>query len=415
MPESSPTIASTLGGVKQQLEAAIHTLESPQIALALQEHLHNPDSLPNAPLTQLSAEVVDTAERLQHLLIPSVSLLADGFFGYLLTKALWTAVDANVPDMLQQHGPLDAHELGSRCNVQPVRLSQVLDMLVKFGLLEYNIVTRQYSNNRASALLTHDHWTQWHRWSDLYGTDFFDASRAMPQAIKAGESLSAAQIEYGTNLSLFEFFSEQGRIEKFHATLGAGALAQGPGLAIDYPWGEIGTETLVDLGAGSGAFLASILRAHPALSGRYFDLQHAVDMARPKFLEVGGEFSDVGDRIVGLEAGDFLTAVPSASVYTMKWCLHDWLDENVIRVFKNIRASMLPGPHSRLIVLEGVKQPGRSSRIPNYGDLVMMITANGKERSVQEWTSLAKIGGWKLHHIYPIRRAWLSAIELRPA
>ena len=295
-----------------------------------------------------------------------------------------------------------------------MRLGQVLDTLVNFGIFSYDQTTGRYANNRASALVNHSHWTQWHRWSDLYGTDIFDVSRALPDAVKAGETRSAVQIAHNTDLSMFEYFSTQGRISKFHGTLGAGAIAQAPGLSVDYPWHEVADQTVVDIGAGSGEFLAGVMRAHPRMKGVYFDLPHAVDMVRPHFEPGTGKFADIVDRMVGLLAGNFLERVPPSAVYTMKWCLHDWLDEHVVRILQTIRDCLVVAPGSRLIVLESVKKPGRSSRIPNYGDLVMLITANGKERSEKDWASLAEQGGWQLHRIYPVRRAWLSAIDLRP-
>ncbi|OJJ45945.1 hypothetical protein ASPZODRAFT_68902 [Penicilliopsis zonata CBS 506.65] len=408
------SITATLQDARQKVDEAIAALQAPQVAAVLDNALHNPEQLPDPALMQLSGDVVDRLEQLQMLLIPSVSLLADGFFGYLLTKALWTAIDARVADHLQQ-GPMTAAALGEKCGVQPVRLAQVLDTLVNFGIFSFEAATGVYANNRASALVTHDHWTQWHRWSDLYGTDIFDVSRAMPAAVRAGETRSAVQIAYNTDLSMFEYLAAQGRIAKFHATLGAGAVAQAPGLAVDYPWAEVAHTTVVDIGAGSGEFLAGLMRAQPAMRGVYFDLPHAVEMVQPHFFGEGAKFADLAGRMDGVVAGSFLDSVPASSVYTMKWCLHDWLDDEVVRILQTVRASIVVAPGSRLVVLEGVKKPGRSARIPNYGDLVMMITANGKERSEQDWAALAGRAGWTLHRIHPIRRAWLCAIDLRPA
>lgn len=74
-------ISSTLEGIRQKVNEAIDSLQSPEISKVLEDELHNPEQLPNAALMQLSADVVDRLEQLQMMLIPSVSLLADGFFG----------------------------------------------------------------------------------------------------------------------------------------------------------------------------------------------------------------------------------------------------------------------------------------------------------------------------------------------
>lgn len=292
-----------------------------------------------------------------------------------------------------------------------------MDTLINWGIFASTRNadgTILFNNNRVSDLLRRDHWTQWHLWTDLYGNDFYNVARSMPAAVKIGEARSAAQIEYGTEMDLFEYLAKEGLMEKFHKTLGAGAIAQAKGLAVDYPFQEVEGETLIDIGGGSGAFLVELLRTYPNLKGNMLDISSVIDNVTSAFRSPDGKFADVGDRVPDLIKGNFLEAVPASSVYTMKWCLHDWMDEDVVTVFKNVRRSIVESPVSRFLVFESVKEPGRSSRLPRHGDLIMMITVNGKERSREDWHRLAAAGGWRVESITPIRRAWPCAIDLRP-
>lgn len=323
-------------------------------------------------------------------------------------------MDSRVADLLQLHGPLSAEELEKLCGIQALRLRQLMDMLVHHNIFTHDVSRKTYDNNHVSLLLCHDHWTQWHLWADLYGNDFFDVSRSMPQAVRLGEKRAAAQVEYNTELNIFDFLSQQGLIGKFHRTLGAGAVAQSLGITVDYPWEEIGSEPFIDIGAGSGEFLTSLLRAHPSMVGSYLDLQHAVDMVTPDFRKPDGKFADVSDRVREIYAGDFLKEVPKSRIYTMKWCLHNWSDEEVVKILQNVRKGMIVSPVSRLLVLESVKQPGRTSRLPHFGDLIMMITTNGQERSVDDWHRLAELAGWHVEKMYSVRRAWPMIIDMRP-
>ncbi|KAI9874634.1 MAG: hypothetical protein M1830_009533 [Pleopsidium flavum] len=412
--ESIAQVIQLLDGLNGKVEEVLKQLESPRFATLLEEKLHDPDHLPDRQLEAMSSQVVDSMDKLQLRLVPSVMLLADGFFGYLFSKALWAVVDARVPDVLAEKGPLTAVELGLRVGIQPKRLSQLLDTLINNGIFLYNSSTNRYSSNRTSRLLCRDHWTQWHLWADLYPNNFFDISRSMPQAVKIGEARTAYQIEHETEQNMFDHLSEQGLIGKFHNTLGAGAIAQARGFSIDYSWAEIGSEHFVDIGGGSGAFLASILREHPNMTGSLLDLQHVVDAITPEFRQPTGKFFDVGPQVRDLLVGDFLKQVPPAPVYTMKWCLHDWMDADVVTILKNVRRSIVPSPVARFVILESVKQEGRSGRLPRYGDLIMMITVNGKERSQSDWEMLAHSSGWRVERIVHIRRAWPCAIDLRP-
>ncbi|RHZ44672.1 O-methyltransferase gliM [Aspergillus thermomutatus] len=400
-------IVNELRELQAHVQRVQSSIESPEIQAWLNEQLHHPDQLPDKELEQLALDVVDSMDKLQQQLVPSVSLLTDGFFGrhcrvvyiayvltkakpgYLNSKALWTVVEAQVADRLAENGPQPVSTLGLRCGIQPERLAQLLDTLANNGIFAYNAADDTYSNNRASLLLCHDHWTQWHLWADLYPNEFFDVSRAMPQAVKLGESRTAAQIAYGTELDLFEYLAKEQKLAKFQKTLGAGAVAQARGLTVDYPWQEIGSEPILDIGGGSGAFLASLLRPH-------------------------GRFSDIGSRVQQLLVGDFTKQIPPSSVYTMKWCLHDWVDDDVLTILKNVRRSIVPSPVSRFLVVESIKSPGRSGRLPRYGDLIMMITCNGKERSLEDWERLGQLAGWRIQQVHRVRRAWPCIIDFRP-
>lgn len=45
----------------------------------------------------------------------------------------------------------------------------------------------------------------------------------------------------------------------------------------------------------------------------------------------------------------------------------------------------------------------------------MWISTNGQERTLKDWSSLAEASWWILHRVFPLRSAWFSAIEFRPA
>lgn len=400
--------------LKTNIDRINQNLQSRGVLEELNARLHDPDQLPDEHLVKLSSELIDGMDQLQLMLAPSVSLLVDGFFGFLNSKVLLTVVEARVPDHLAKHGSLPASELGSICGIQPLRLGQLMDTLVNNGIFAHDRELDVYSNNRASRLLCRDHWTQWHRWVTLYPDEMFDISRSMPQAVRLGEDRNAAQLEHGTELDIFEYFSRIGKLPKFQSTMGAGAIAQSKGLTVDYPWESVQEELIVDLGGGNGAFLAALLRAYPTMRGSLLDREHAIKLVKPAFRNADGAFADVGPRVQDLVIGNFLIKVPPSKVYTMKWCLHDWADHDVLTILRTVRRNITVSPVSRFVILESVKQPLRSGRLPRYGDLIMMITCNGQERSREDWERLAKGSGWRIDAIYFIRNAWPSAIDFRP-
>lgn len=108
--------------------------------------------------------------------------------------------------------------------------------------------------------------------------------------------------------------------------------------------------------------------------------------------------------------------MPSYEVYTIKWCLHDWHDEDALPLLRNVRAAIMRTDTSRLIILEAVlHRKGRSTRLARYGDINMMMTAKGRECTEGEWRWLAETAGWRLAEIHRFRNSWVCAIDLRLA
>lgn len=296
------------------------------------------------------------------------------------------------------------------------RLGQVLRLLRNNGIFQYHTENATYSNNPTSSMLRSDHWTQWHNWVDLYGNEFYDMARGIPASLKQGTTRTPAQINFNTDQCMFDYFTAQGCLPRLHRTLGGGATAQAPGILADYPWEDFGDGPFLDIGGGEGALIALILRRHTRTKAALLDTPRVIEHARTLFLSPDGKYADVGDRVqeVGLIAGDFLESVPSFEFYTMKWCLHDWDDVKTAKVLSNIREAIRVTPESRLVVLESILADGRSSRLSRYGDLTMMVSADGQERTEAEWRTLAGRTGWEIRTIRKLRGAWPCAIEMRP-
>ena len=284
------------------------------------------------------------------------------------------------------------------------------------NIFAFNSATDTCSNNRVSKLLVSDHWTQWRNWVELYGSEFYNMARGIPAACRKDATRSPAQINFDTDKSMFAYFTEQGWNHRLHRTLSGGAIAQAPGLVEDYPWDSIKNCSVLDVGGGAGALVASVLRKYPSMQGGVLDTEHVITQARCNFHSNEGQFSDVGARVPTshLIVGDFLTEVPAAEIYTMKWCLHDWDDSKAITIMKNIRKAVKQGPNSRLIIFESILADGRSSRLSRYADLNMWMAANGQERTEAQWRDLVEQTGWTVHEVYQLRNAWPCAIELRP-
>ncbi|GIJ88188.1 hypothetical protein Asppvi_007106 [Aspergillus pseudoviridinutans] len=412
-----PKLQTTLELLIAQVEAARDTLLA-NGQNGLLQTLHPDQELPDSALEVLAGKAINLLHETQQLLEPAHLVLADHFLGYVSTKCLCAAVELKLVDILAEQNAqgLTVAELAQASSAHPDRLEQILRVLRNINIFDFDAASGRYRNNRVSALLHTTHWTQWHNWVDLYGNEFYDIARGIPQSIHQNESRWGAQINFETDDDMFTFFQAQGWLPRLHRTLGGGAIAQAPGILADYPWHEVGDRAILDVGGGGGGFLASLLRENPGMKGGIFDLPRTIEHAVSLFHEPDGPYYELRDRVprANLIGGDFLQSVPAFEVYTMKWVLHDWKDPDVLTILRRIRAALIPGPVSRLVVLESILSDGQMGRLSRYGDINMMMTANGQERSEAQWRQLAAEAGWQVRSIYPLRRAWVCAIDLRP-
>ncbi|XP_020574769.1 caffeic acid 3-O-methyltransferase-like [Phalaenopsis equestris] len=141
---------------------------------------------------------------------------------------------------------------------------------------------------------------------------------------------------------------------------------------------------VVDVGGGEGTMLGLIISRYPHIKGINFDLPHVISSA---------------PNIPGVEyvAGDFLSSIPSGDALLLKFVLHDWSDEDCIRILKNCyKALPITG---KVIVVEQIlpEIPERNNAVRDvyFMDLSMMVTNHrAKERSEKEFISLASEAGF---------------------
>jgi hypothetical protein len=158
--------------------------------------------------------------------------------------------------------------------------------------------------------------------------------------------------------------------------------------------------TVVDVGGGRGAFLAAVLEANPAMRGILFDQPHVVEGA------VVGERCEV----VG---GSFFEAVPEgADAYLLKAILHDWSDDDALRIVRACRAAA--PAHAVLLVVERDLGAANESPEAKFADLNMMVGPGGRERTRDEFAALLAEGGFALQLALPTAIG-LSVFEARPA
>jgi len=178
------------------------------------------------------------------------------------------------------------------------------------------------------------------------------------------------------------------------------AVAHNVGVAYDFK----GLGTIVDVGGGNGALLASVLKRTPEAKGIVFDEEYVVEQTRKRLAE-----QDLADRCT-VAAGSFFDSVPSgADAYLLKMVLHDWDDEKALAILRNISGAM--DARGRVLILEPVMTPGNNPHPGKWMDMNMLVMTGGKERSKEEWKALFSRSGLKLSRIVDTPSPMISVVE----
>lgn len=151
-------------------------------------------------------------------------------------------------------------------------------------------------------------------------------------------------------------------------------------------------ELAVDVGGSHGRLMMHLLSRHPTARGIVFDTPNTAEQAAAMLAG-----SAVADRAEA-RGGDFFAAVPAGGdLYLLKQILHDWNDEECVRILQSIRAAI--SDRGRLAVIEYLL-PERP--VPHSGfamDVHMMVLSTGRERTLSEYTSLFEAAGFVLDRV----------------
>jgi hypothetical protein len=120
--------------------------------------------------------------------------------------------------------------------------------------------------------------------------------------------------------------------------------------------------------------------------GGFYDLPAVVNYIKLAFHFPEGQFADLEPRVPeeNIIAGDFFSYIPPSKVYAIRRCLHDWKDDNAVKILQKNRNAIRLSPESRLVVLESILDYIRSSRLSRYTDMNTMVEANGLERTITD-------------------------------
>jgi hypothetical protein len=210
----------------------------------------------------------------------------------------------------------------------------------------------------------------------------------MMYSLRTGKNASELFMEGGlfNNLSI-----DPVKNEMFNKAMANTSAMQAAALLPVFPFYK--HKNIIDIGGGQGFLLIAILSKYVNLKGTVFDLPHVVCHAIQQFEKYG-----IAGRAKA-ESGSFFEAIPpGGDLYLLKNILHDWDDEDCIKILQNIKL-VLP-PDGKLLIIEAVIKEDNNPSFGKMLDLLMMVSVSGRERTKAEFEILLRKAGFAIAKIY---------------
>jgi SAM-dependent methyltransferase len=360
-----------------------------------------PPRIPPLALVRAINAVRAGAQRASRVLAPGAINVLELLTGAWTAQCVYVAVKLGIPDELAK-GPLPADEVARRVTADPGAVYRLMRALASRGVLAHRrdgtfkltsigkaLRTGTPGSVRDMALFL-GHPLRWEDWGNLL------------YSVETGKP----SVEKLRGMPFFDYVKTDSDLaEAFNNAMTAGSEFAIYAVLAAYDFS--GYRKIIDVGGGHGRLLSMILAKVPAARGVLFDLPTVVDGAGPELAKAA-----VADRceVVG---GSFFDSVPEgADAYLMKAILHDWDDDDALKILTNIRTAI--APDGKLLLLESVLPQRSSSDIGLLFDLEMLVAVGGRERTHAEWSNLLSRAGFRLARVLPTATP-LSVIEAVPA
>ncbi|MFH5212071.1 methyltransferase [Antrihabitans spumae] len=297
--------------------------------------------------------------------------------------AIRAAATLRLADLIAD-GADGIEELSGRSGTDPDALSRLLRHLVSQGVFVEKQAGR-FGINDVAALLLSDHPAGMKAMLDLdgFGGRMDVAFTGLLHTVRTGEP--AWETVFGS--PFWEYLADNENVASSFDAM----MASGDDYILDavggYDWSE--AAHVVDVGGGTGAFLAEVLQAAPTARGTVVDLPATAARAR-EFLAMRA----LEDRCDVVGQSFFDPLPPGGDVYVVRRVVHDWSDVEATAILR--RCAEAAGSAGRVVMIESRGIAGDDPAMFAEMNLRMMVLAGGRERSVDDYAALAAAAGLRV-------------------
>ncbi|XP_038703598.1 xanthohumol 4-O-methyltransferase-like [Tripterygium wilfordii] len=343
-----------------------------------------------------------------HTLLRAQAEVWQLMYGFADSMVLKCAIELGIPDIIHSHGgPISLSQIASGLNSSHPDLAY-LERIMRY-LVRKKVFSVHNQANGGEILYGLTHISRWLLTDSNLCLSPMAIMESHPWQLVPWHCFARCVKEGGLafekahGCGIWDLASQNPEFNNlFNDGLASSSKVVISALISQYKDGFADVKTLVDVGGGTGVGLAEIVKAYPHIKAINFDLPHVLATAP----------DHTGISHVG---GDMFDTIPNADAVFMKWILHDWRDEDCVKILKNCRKA-IPEKTGKLVLMEIVVQEEEDTMFGNMDlifDLVMIAHTSGGERTESQWKKLLAEGGFPRYKIIRIP-AFLSIIEAYP-
>ncbi|MDP8995337.1 MAG: acetylserotonin O-methyltransferase [Pseudomonadota bacterium] len=296
--------------------------------------------------------------------------------GYCVARALHVAADLGIADCIGEQ-PAGIAEVARSVGVDADSLGRILRLLSAHGI--FSVTGGDVSHNEVSRTLRSDDPKSTRDLARMFGLPFFwETFAALDHTVRTGRPA----VEKVHPQGLWAWLSERPDASAvFNRAMIGKSSGQVAGVVACYDFSRFGT--IADVGGGRGHLLQAILEKWPSTSGVLFEQPHVV-----------AEVNDITSDRLTLRGGDFFVdELPVCDAHILMEVIHDWADEEALRILQAVRDAAPAG--SRLLLVEQLMPETPGPHWVKMLDLHMMALFAARQRSAEEYDRLVEQCGFK--------------------
>lgn len=276
--------------------------------------------------------------------------------------------------------PKSAAEIAAASGLNPGKLLRLLRFLASQQVIECNEDEGFCHTRRSRLLQTYQSGLQFLR-------EAMGAAPGLAQCLASDRP--AFDCSFG--MPVFDYLAQHPEAERYFGEL----MNRTTAIAEAFIFANHSFEPFrlaVDVGGSHGSLMLALLSRHEEARGVVFDQPGTAKLAGEKI---------AGSKLAGrIEArgGDFFESVPAGGdLYILKQILHDWEDEDCVKILRSIRRAI--ANEGRLAVIEYLL-PTAQLHHPGFAmDMHMMVLSTGRERTRSEYEVLLEAAGFRLDRV----------------